>query len=68
MCAIQRNYCQICFSNEKQLVVDHNAQTGIVRGLLCAACNLMIGIAKHNRATLQNADKYLEENEYGNNS
>ena len=46
-----------CF---RELVVDHNHDTGKVRGLLCGTCNSLIGYAKENIAILQNAQRYLE--------
>lgn len=40
--------------------VDHDHQTGIVRGLLCHGCNLSVGGAKDNPATLRRLALYLE--------
>ncbi len=43
----QNGLCAICGENEmvdgRHLAVDHNHQTGKIRGLLCGRCNLMIG-------------------------
>lgn len=46
MFAEQNGTCAICGSppNGKQLGVDHNHATGKVRGLLCARCNLALGL------------------------
>ena len=41
--------------------VDHNHQTGRVRGLLCRSCNFLLGYAYDNRRILQNAILYLEK-------
>ncbi|HEX5203453.1 MAG TPA: endonuclease VII domain-containing protein [Actinoplanes sp.] len=42
-----------------RLVVDHCHRTGRVRGLLCATCNLMIGIASDSPEVLRAAAAYL---------
>ena len=42
--------------------VDHNHKTGVVRGLLCDRCNLLIGEAHENTIVLVNAIKYLRKN------
>lgn len=61
----QNNRCAICGSlptgkgNNKRLHVDHNHETNKIRGLLCAACNLMLGQAKDSKQILQNAIDYL---------
>jgi len=44
--------------------VDHNHNTGIVRGLLCFFHNSMLGLAKESRGALGRATSYLHE--YGN--
>jgi hypothetical protein len=41
--------------------VDHDHQTGKVRGLLCRSCNLLLGYAEDNIQTLKSAIKYLKE-------
>lgn len=52
--------CKIC-NLKSVLVVDHCHKKGHVRGLLCKHCNSMLGMAKDNIQTLENAIKYLEE-------
>ena len=39
--------------------VDHDHQTGQVRGLLCRSCNIMVGLAGDSIFTLRNACNYL---------
>jgi hypothetical protein len=39
---LQRHRCAIC-GNIRKLSVDHNHETGSVRGLLCGGCNGAIG-------------------------
>ena len=58
----QNGVCAICNTTvlDKNLAVDHNHKNGIIRGLLCIPCNLLIGNAKENKNILLNAVKYLE--------
>lgn len=60
--------CAICGVEHKeekgkQLVIDHNHSTAVtdIRGLLCNACNLGLGIFKDNVSVLEKAAKYLEQ-------
>ena len=39
--------------------VDHNHETGKIRGILCPKCNAAIGLFDENIVTLQNTIKYL---------
>lgn len=69
----QKGVCAICGCpetkpNAKYLAVDHNHETGIVRGLLCNNCNRALGLLKDNKEILQNAIKYLEKYERSNSS
>lgn len=65
----QENRCKICHEHETRvinkkvtrLVVDHCHKTGIVRGLLCAKCNLMISYADDSKDILEMAIIYLDE-------
>ena len=40
--------------------VDHNHNTGVVRGLLCFHCNLILGHAKDESARLRAAADYID--------
>lgn len=42
------------------LFVDHCHRRGKVRGLICGPCNSMLGFARDNVDTLQNAIAYLQ--------
>lgn len=55
---LQNGRCAICGIEDK-LVVDHNHQTGELRGLLCQHCNKLLGFSKENPAILVAAVAYL---------
>jgi hypothetical protein len=61
----QNNRCAICneFYTAKKLFVDHNHKNGLVRGLLCNRCNLLIGWANDSTDILEKAIKYLSKKE-----
>jgi hypothetical protein len=42
--------------------IDHDHETGKVRGILCSSCNFAIGYLKDNSALCLRAAKYLTEN------
>lgn len=66
----QNGVCAICFNPEKQirkgiinqrgLVVDHDHNTGNVRGLLCYPCNMALGLAKDDKHILARMILYLK--------
>jgi len=63
MIRAQENRCAICedeFTSDKQTHLDHCHRTGSIRGILCAACNLMLGHAKDDQQRLLAAAEYLE--------
>jgi hypothetical protein len=68
MLARQNGVCAICRRPEtvmlhgkiKRLAVDHCHTTNVVRGLLCACCNLAIGYAGDDALRLRAAANYLE--------
>lgn len=65
----QNNTCAICKQPElsldhrtkqvRNLAVDHNHDTGQVRGLLCKRCNTAIGLFEDNVDLLAKAISYL---------
>lgn len=67
----QGGLCWICEQPETRrdvrtgepnlLAVDHSAETGRVRGLLCAQCNRALGLFGDSPTTLRRAAKYLTE-------
>lgn len=57
--------CAICYRPQlegisERLFVDHNHETGQVRGLLCNKCNWMIGKCEENTGILKSMIDYLE--------
>ena len=61
----QCNRCAICGKtpeeNDRRLAVDHDHETGEVRGLLCRSCNLILGHAHDTINILARAIVYLED-------
>ena len=65
----QNSVCAICKKKEmttkkKMLGIDHNHNTGKIRGLLCSKCNSLLGFSNDNINILNNAKKYLKRGEY----
>ena len=59
----QNGGCAICGGSpdvHKYFHVDHDHVTGIVRGLLCQACNTGIGKLRDDPSLLRRATAYLE--------
>lgn len=74
----KQNGCAICHThtpggryNQWHIDHDHQCCPGLsscgkcVRGILCAACNFMLGAINDNKATLRSALEYLEESANG---
>lgn len=62
MLEAQRGVCAISQHppEQKRLFVDHDHETGVVRGLLCYKCNTGLGCFEDNPAMLRAAAEYLE--------
>lgn len=60
---LQGGKCKICSSEQPRgrggFHVDHCHENKNVRGLLCASCNMMLGMAKDSKEILMNAIEYL---------
>lgn len=59
----QHGVCAICGAKPKNqtLAVDHDHETGKVRGLLCRSCNVALGCLKDDIRLLSAAIVYLED-------
>ncbi|MEZ0067481.1 hypothetical protein ABIA32_003494 [Streptacidiphilus sp. MAP12-20] len=55
--------CLICLSPKPEHV-DHDHETGRVRGILCFACNAALGQMKDRPDALRRAADYLEGNRW----
>lgn len=58
----QNGVCAICGSPPEdgtRLHVDHNHDSGVVRGLLCLKCNMALGLLGDNYAVVLTAAEYL---------
>ena len=63
-CAICKRVMEINTTkgiNNTQLCIDHNHETGMVRGLLCGACNFALGFFRDDTVNLSNAIAYLHK-------
>jgi hypothetical protein len=74
MFAEQEGVCAICLRPEttkdgsgrtRRLAVDHDADTGKVRGLLCQRCNMGVGLLLHSDGNLLRAVDYLTKAKFG---
>ena len=61
----QHGFCAICGGPPNgpgtRLHIDHCHDTGRIRGMLCAKCNTMIGLADNDPCRLRDAADYLKE-------
>jgi hypothetical protein len=57
----QRNVCAICGTRRgsRRLSVDHDHETGQVRGMLCGPCNMALGAFKDSPELCLKAAAYL---------
>lgn len=62
---IQNGKCAICGKHQtefkKAMGVDHNHNTGEIRGLLCSCCNRALGLFSDNIERLKSAIRYMEK-------
>ena len=53
--------CPICKKVPTRWAIDHDHETGRIRGLLCLMCNSGLGFLKDSVSNLRNAIVYLEQ-------
>ena len=62
----QNKSCGICLKKEpdhlRDWAVDHDHNTGAIRGILCQKCNILLGAADDSIKILTSAIKYLNRN------
>jgi len=56
---VLKEACEACGKREK-LCVDHNHDTGLIRGTLCHGCNVALGFVRENPETLRALARYIE--------
>ena len=61
--------CAICGKPERdkrknRLCIDHNHETGAVRGMLCSRCNAALGFFEDDPALLKEAIRYLRRHQF----
>lgn len=65
MLSSQSGGCAICGGKTPggrgSFHIDHDHETGVIRGLLCASCNMGIGMLGDNPSRLRLALSYLEK-------
>lgn len=62
MIAAQENRCAVCGDEPaegKALHIDHDHESGAVRGLLCGHCNRAIGLFRDDADVIEQAAAYL---------
>ena len=52
--------CAVCKTN-KATAVDHDHETGRVRGILCSPCNMALGLVKDSPTIMRNMIRYIEK-------
>ena len=61
----QNHGCASCGQScpsKKDLAIDHDHETGRVRGLLCMKCNTALGLLNDDPATIENLLRYANSN------
>lgn len=59
----QNGLCAVCHElcrSGKRLAIDHDHNSGVVRGLLCSGCNLALGSLRENSTTARRLADYID--------
>ena len=59
----QNGLCAVCHElcrSGKKLSIDHNHDSGVVRGLLCSGCNLALGSLMERAANARSLADYID--------
>jgi hypothetical protein len=57
--SVKERGCMICGDTDKRMVIDHDHDTGAIRGILCDACNQAIGCLRDDPDLMANALEYI---------
>ena len=52
--------CEICGHEMGVPCIDHDKDTGLIRGILCKQCNMAIGLLMHDSGVMRNAANYID--------
>jgi len=63
----QNDSCAVCDTPrsemEREICVDHNKMTNVVRGLLCHGCNTAFGLLKEDERTIMRLLEYVRKHQ-----
>lgn len=60
---VQANKCATCLregADKNPLCIDHDHESGKVRGLLCRNCNLALGLLRDDQIAISNLLEYIK--------
>lgn len=52
--------CEVCGASDTRLNVDHDHETGEVRGVLCSYCNIAVGVLEGDADWLARLQRHIE--------